>query len=500
MSLEHADLLVLGGGTAGLVAAQTAAALGADVWLVEAHRTGGDCLWTGCIPSKSLLAAASVAAAVRRGPEFGITTADLSVDFPRVLHHVRDAIATIAPVDSPEALTEAGVTVLRGSARFTDPRTVTIGARSITFTHAVLATGARPAIPPIAGLKSTDYLTSETLWEITELPTRLLVLGGGSIGCEMAQAFARLGSHVTLVESAQRLLPHEDPAASTILTAALTAEGITVLTGADALSINGTRLTLADGQDVEFDRLLIAAGRTPRTDGIGLEDAGIVLEDNGNVRVDDFLRTTNGRVFAAGDLTGHPQFTHTAGVHGSIAAGNAVLGLRRRVDKNSEPRVTFTDPEIAAVGITPHTAERIDGLRVETIAHTHLDRAIAEARTDGLTSLVLDGKHRIVGASIIGPRAGETIGEIALAVKHGLRTRDLVAVTHPYPTYNDGPWNAAIADVRSRLAQPGTARLIRAAARLRRAALRKSDRKNREGSRTLAGFPDRGTQRFPNTD
>ena len=498
MSPERADLLVLGGGTAGLVAAQTAAALGAEVWLVEADRTGGDCLWTGCVPSKSLLAAASAAAAVRRGAELGITTADLDVDFDRVMRHVRDAIAAIEPVDSPEALTAAGVTVVRGSARFADPRTVTVDARSITFTHAVLATGARPAIPPITGLESTDYLTSETLWDISELPTRLLVLGGGSIGCELAQAFARLGSQVTLVESRQRLLPREDPAASAILTAALTAEGITVLTGADPSSISAGTLTLAEGGDIVFDRLLIATGRTPRTDGIGLPDAGIVTDANGYVRVDDCLRTTNARVFAAGDLTGHPQFTHTAGVHGSIAATNAVLGLRRRADSNGEPRVTFTDPEIAAVGITPHAAQRIDGLRVQTLPHSHLDRAIADARTNGLTSLVLDRKHRVVGASIVGPRAGETIGEMALAVKHGLRTRDLVAVTHPYPTYNDGPWNAAIADVRTRLTRPGTAGLIRTAARLRRAVLRRTDRTNREGSQTLAGFPDRGTQRFPN--
>jgi len=473
---ERADLLVIGGGTAGLLAAQTAAAFGAHVVLVERDRTGGDCLWTGCIPSKSLIAAASAAAQIRRGHTLGIDAHDVTVDFPRVMGHVRGAITAIAPVDSPEALTDAGVTVIVGPAHFTGPRTVAVGERRIGFTQAVLATGARPAIPRIPGLESVDFLTSETIWDSTELPARLLVLGGGSIGCELAQAFARLGSQVSIVESAQRLVPREDPAASTALTVSMIADGVTVLTGADAVSINAEELTLADGRRAGFDRVLIATGRKPRTDAIGLDNAGIAVDDRGYVHVDDHLRTSNRRVWAAGDLTGHPQFTHTAGVHGSIAATNAVLGLRRRVDRTGEPRVTFTDPEIAVVGIDPHAATRIPGLRVETLHHGHLDRAVTEARTDGLTQLVLDGKHRIVGASIVGPRAGESIGEMALAVKHGLRTRDLAAITHPYPTYNDGPWNAAIADLRAQFGRPATARMLAGLARLRQAGLRLSSR------------------------
>lgn len=469
---DHPDLLVVGGGTAGIVAAKTAAGFGAKVVLVERDRTGGDCLWTGCVPSKSLIAAAAAATTVRRGSAFGVTATDVTVDFKQVMQHVREAIAAIAPVDSPKALSDAGVTVVKGSARFTDDRTVAIGEHVIAFAQAVLATGARPTVPGIPGLETVDYLTSETVWDLTELPRRLLVLGGGSVGCELAQAFARLGSAVTLIESADTIVPREDPAAAAALTASMCSDGVEVLTAATAESICEHIVTLTDGRRVEFDRALVAVGRTPRTDALGLETAGVTLDERGYVHVDAQLRTSNPRIWAAGDLTGHPQFTHTAGMHGSIAATNAILGLRRTVDTTGEPRVTFTDPEIAVVGIDPRTARRITGLRVQTLSHGHLDRAIAEADTGGLTQLVVDRKHRIVGASIVGPRAGETIGEMVLAVKHGMRTRDLAGATHPYPTYNDGPWNAAIADVRAQLGKPSTARLIGILVRLRRTWLR----------------------------
>lgn len=462
-----ADLVVIGGGTAGIVAAKTAAGFGARVVLVERDRTGGDCLWTGCVPSKSLLAAASAAAAMRRGHKLGIDAAEVSIDFVRVMAHVRGAIAAIAPVDSPHALTAAGVRVVCGSARFTGPRTLAVGADSLTFTRAVIATGARPAVPDLPGLEHVDYLTSETLWQLTDLPPRLLVLGGGSIGCELAQAFARLGSAVTIVESADTLLPQEDPDAAAALTASMIDDGVHVLTGEPAASITEQALTLTDGRRVRFDRVLVAVGRIPRTASIGLDTAGVTVDRRGYVTVDDHLRTSNPRIWAAGDLTGHPQFTHTAGMHGSIAATNAILGLRRTIDRTGTPRVTFTDPEIAVVGIDTRAAQRIPGLRLHTLAHHHLDRSVTEGATGGFTRLVLGRNHRIVGATIVGPRAGETIGELVLAVKHGLRTRDLAGATHPYPTYNDGPWNAAIADVRSQLARPPISQLIAALARAR---------------------------------
>ncbi|MGD9620751.1 MAG: NAD(P)/FAD-dependent oxidoreductase [Mycolicibacterium sp.] len=470
--MSRTDLLVVGGGTAGIVAAKTAATFGAEVVLVERHRTGGDCLWTGCVPSKSLIAAASVVATIRRGSAFGITASNVAVDFAGVTAHVRAAISAIAPVDSPEALRDARVTVLDGAAHFIGTNTVRIGENRLTFTQAVIATGARPAIPDLAGLDTVDYLTSDTIWDLTELPRRLLVLGGGSIGCELAQAFARLGSQVSIVESAKTLVPREDPAAAAALTASMVADGVTVCTGATAQSINPGAVSLADGRRIEFDQVLISVGRTPRTDGIGLDNAGVTVDDRGYLTVDDQLRTSNPRIWAAGDVTGHPQFTHTAGTHGALAATNAILGMRRAVDKTGQPRVTFTDPEIAVVGIDPGTARRIPRLRVITLPHRHLDRAITEGQTQGLTQLVVDRRRRIVGACIVGPRAGETIGEMVLAVKQGLRARDLAAATHPYPTYNDGPWNAAIGDVRSQLSGGLPSRLIAMLARARGILLR----------------------------
>lgn len=473
---DTVDLMVIGGGSAGIVAAKTAAGLGAAVVLVERARTGGDCLWTGCVPSKALIAAASAAATVRTAHRFGVDVGSAHVDFGRVMAHVRRSIDHIAPIDSPQALTDAGVTVMHGDAVFTAPDAVTVDGRPLRFVQAIVTTGAEPTIPPIPGLATIDYLTSDTLWDLTELPERLLIIGGGAVGCEMAQAFARLGSEVTVVGRADTILPREDESASAIVAAALEADGVTVRTCTEVVEIDASTAVTDTGDRIEFDRVLVAVGRTPRTEGLGLDAAGVAVDRRGYVVVDDHLATTNPRIRAAGDLTGHPQFTHTAGMHGSLASTNAVLGLRRRVDVAAAPRVTFTDPEIASVGIDVRTARRIPALRVQTVTHDDLDRAVTEDRTDGLASLVLDGRRRIVGATVVGPRAGETIGELVLAVKHGLRTRDLAGATHPYPTYNDGPWNAAIADVRSQLDAPLAARGLGAVATVRRLWLRRRGR------------------------
>ena len=464
------DLVVVGGGTAGIVGAKTAARLGARVLLVERDRTGGDCLWTGCVPSKALIAAAGVAATARTGERFGVRAERVTVDFPAVMDHVRGAIAHIAPVDSPEALEDAGVTVWRGDAVFTAPDRLVVGDRGVRFTQALLATGAAPAVPPIPGLAETPYLTSETVWDLDELPADLVVLGGGSIGCELGQAFARLGSRVSVVEGGERLLPCEDEDAATAVAASLRADGAQVLTGVEVTSVgcDDGRLCvdLGDGRTLAPSHLLVAVGRTPRTADLGLDVAGVEVDDHGFVEVDDHLRTTNDRVWAAGDLTGHPQFTHTAGVHGSLAAGNAVLGVRRSVDLTAVPRVTYTQPEVAAVGVG--TDSPPDGLRVLTWQHTHVDRAVTEQETGGFTRLVVDRRGHLVGATVVGPRAGESIGELTLAVSRGLRTRDLAGVTHAYPTWNDGLWQAAIADVRERLDGPVVRRALGAAARGRR--------------------------------
>lgn len=465
------DLVVLGGGTAGIVAAKTAASLGARVLLVERDRTGGDCLWTGCVPSKALLAAAEAAASARDAARFGVHVEAIRVDFSQAMRHVHAAIQHIAPVDSPEALEASGVTVRRGAGRFVDDGALEVDGETVHFRQAVIATGAAPALPAIPGLAALDVLTSDSVWELTEAPRRLAVLGAGSIGCELGQGLSRLGVDVTLVEGAPRILPREDPDAAAVIHRALAGEGVEVRVGQSVESVvasgatSGT-LRFDDGSTLDFDRLLVAVGRRPRTTDLGLDAVGVELDERGFVVVDHRLRTTHPRIWAAGDLTGHPQFTHVAGVHASLAASNAVLGLRRSVETSAVPRVTYTHPEVAAVGID--TGRERDGVRIITLEHTHVDRAVTEDNTDGFTRLAVDDKGRLLGASVVGPRAGETLGELALAVRRGLRTRDLAGITHAYPTWNDGTWNAAVADVREQLARPATRRALHTLARARR--------------------------------
>ncbi len=467
---EPWDLLVVGGGTAGIVGAKTAARLGARVLLVERERTGGDCLWTGCVPSKALLAASGVAASARDARRFGIDVGEVTVDFAGVMKHVRAAIQHIAPVDSVEALEEASVSVRTAGARFTGPDSAEVDGVPLRFRQALLAMGAAPAMPPIPGLEEVEHLTSETVWDLDELPVDLAVLGGGSIGCELGQAFARLGSRVSVVEAGPRILPREDPRAADELARVLGEDGIELHLGSAVVRVEPTGpasgvLHLEGGGEVPFSCLLVAVGRVPRTRDTGLGDAGVEVDGRGFVVVDALLRTTNPRIWAAGDLTGHPQFTHTAGAHASLAASNAILGVRRRVDLAAVPRVTFTDPEVAAVGVDTDRVPK--GLRAIDWSHSHVDRAVAEGEPSGFARLVIDGRGRVRGATVVGPRAGETLGELTLAIAQGLTTRDLAGATHAYPTYNDGPWNAAVSDVRDQLERPATRRALGALARAR---------------------------------
>ena len=443
------DLFVIGGGTAGLVGAKAAAALGASVLLVERGRLGGDCLWTGCVPSKSLLASAAAAAGARRAGRLGIG-ADVTVDGRAVLAHVRDAMATIAPTDSAEALEAAGVEVRLGSARFTGHRSAAVDGTRVRFDQALVATGSHPVVPDLPGLSAADPLTSDTLWDLTDLPGRVAVLGGGSIGCELAQALARLGVAVSIVEAAPRLLGREDAAAAALVQAALEADGVDVRTGAAVESVTGGALVLDGGDRVSFERVLVAVGRAASADA-GLDAAGVARGERGTVIVDDALRTTNDHVWAAGDVTGHPQFTHLAGVHGTLAATNAVLGLRRTID-GVVPRVTFTSPEVAAVGVA--TDEPPPGVTVREVPARDVDRAVAEDETAGFARVAVDRRGTVVGATVVGPRAGESLAELTLAVRRGLKARDLAGTTHPYPTFGDGVWSATVADVQARLASP----------------------------------------------
>ncbi len=471
------DLVVIGGGTAGIVASTTAAGLGARVALVESDRTGGDCLWTGCVPSKALIAAAATAASARRASEKGIDVEGVHVDFGRVMAGVRASVATIAPVDSPETLSSKGVRVISGRAAFADASTLLVDGDPLPFRRAVLCTGASPSVPDLPGLRTAAItLTSDSVWDLDELPDRLLVMGGGSIGCELGQALARLGARVTVVEAADRLLPREDPEASALVGASLRRDGVTVLTGTSVLRVDDrdgpTTVVHLDGagqtSTVDVDAVLVAVGRRARTGGLGLDAAGIEVADPGTVVVDRQLRTTNPRVWAAGDVTALPAFTHVAGVHGAIAATNALLGLRRKVDLSAVPRVTFTDPEVAAVGATGPGAGNGSGTRSVRIGHTDVDRAVVDGRTEGFSRLVLDRRRRIVGATLVGPRAGESLAEVTLAIRRGAGTGVLTSTMHPYPTYGDGVWNAAIRDSRARLEHPLVRAVIRVLLGLRR--------------------------------
>ncbi len=433
------------------------------------------------MPSKALLASASVAAQARNGARLGINVDGVSVDFARVMEHVHAAIRTIEPVDSPAALEAAGVQVETGDLSFTGPNSAIVAGRPVEFAQAIVCTGSSPVVPPIPGLDGAEPLTSDSVWDLDVLPGRLAVLGGGSIGCELGQAFARLGAEVTIVEGTERILSREDPEAAELVAASLERDGVTLITGAPVVEVKSVAdsgvLVLGDGNRVEFDRLLVSVGRRPGTRGLGLDRAGVELDERGYVRVDSRLRTTNPDIWAAGDVTGHAQFTHTAGVNGSLAASNAVLGLRRRVDTTTVPRVTFTDPEVAAVGVGTETAATDPDLHVVVRDHAHLDRAVAESDVHGFTKLVVDAKGRILGATLVGPRAGETLGELSVAVRHGMRTRDLAGTTHAYPTYNDGAWNASVDDIQARLRRPAMARTISVLSTGRRRWVRSSVRR-----------------------
>lgn len=457
------DLVVIGGGTAGLTAAVGAARQGARTLLIERERTGGDCLWTGCVPSKALITVAERAHAIRTGDVHGVHAGPVGVDLSAVMARVKEAVAAIAPHDAPERLRSVGVEVAQGHASFTASDRVDVDGRGVRFRHAMVATGASPMLPPIPGLREIEPLTSDTVWELSELPRRLVVLGGGPIGVELGQAFARLGAQVTVVEMADRLLPREEPWASQVIAESLAADGVDVRVGSTAVRVDArqgesARLVIeCDGreQQVTFDEMLVALGRRPRTDGLGLGTAGIELTERGAVAVDERLRTSNRRVYAGGDVTMLLPFTHTASTHGATIVQNALYGLRRRVDHERIPWVTFTSPEVARVGLSVAEARaRFDGKeRVRTASHTDLDRAITSGQTAGSVILVGDPKGRIVGATVVGPRAGETIGEVVAWMASDARLSTIVRTTHAYPTWNEGLAAASLEELQAQLAR-----------------------------------------------
>ncbi|MES1927150.1 FAD-dependent oxidoreductase [Salinisphaera sp. T31B1] len=459
------NLIVIGAGSAGLVTAYIAAAVRARVTLIEKNRMGGDCLNYGCVPSKTMIRSARVASLMRRGGEFGVHADNIRVDFAEVMRRIQRVIAEIEPHDSVERYRSLGVDTIQGQARITSPYTVEVDGRTLTTRSIVIATGARPMVPPIPGLETVDYLTSDTVWDLRELPDRLLVLGGGNIGCELSQAFACFGSQVTQVEMAPRLLTREDPEVSAYLTARLAADGIDVRTDHTAQAVeqrDGANVLVCEhkGREVAlmFDRILVAVGRTPNTTGFGLEDLGIEIASTRTLALNEFLQTRYPNIFACGDVAGPYQFTHAAAHQAWYAAVNALfLGIRRfKTDYSVIPRVTFTDPEIAHVGLNETQAEQ-DGVAFEITRYDlgELDRAIAEGQAHGFVKvLTVPGKDRILGATIVGDHAGELIGEFVTAMRHKLGLNKILGTIHAYPTlieankYAAGEWKRAHAPER----------------------------------------------------
>ncbi len=453
------NLVVVGGGTAGLVTAAAAAILGARVALVERDRLGGDCLNTGCVPSKALLHE-SRRAALRGVPD----------DSGAVMRRVRERRAEISHHDSARRFADLGVDVYFGHARFTGTERLEVDGTALTFRRAVIATGGRPFVPPVEGLAGSGFLTSETVFEIDRLPRELVVLGGGPIGCELAQAFQRLGSRVTLVEMLPRLLPREDGDAAALVEQALRDDGVAVRTAARAVAVRSEddrRIVeierLGSVESIGSDGLVVAVGRRPNVQDLGLEAAGVAFDPVGGVEVDDRLRTSSRRIYAAGDVASSLQFTHLADAAARIVVRNALFFGRKRFSALHVPWCTYTDPEVAHVGLDA-TAAAARGIETEalTVGLGEVDRAILERRTEGFLRVwIRRGTDRLVGATVVAEHAGETIGELALAISASVGLAKISDVIHPYPTVAEAVRKVADLHRRRRLS-PRARRLLSA--------------------------------------
>ena len=469
---ETYDLIIIGGGSAGLTAASLAVQFEARVAVVEKHRIGGDCTWTGCVPSKTLLKAAKVAHEMRTADRHGLTPVQPVVDLESVLAHVRAVIADVYEEESPDALRADGIDVFLGSPRFLDPYTISIGETELTARHFLLATGAHPFIPPIDGLDSVDYLTYETIWNLQAMPEHLLVVGAGPVGCELAQAFRRLGAEVTMIVSRDRVLPRDEPAASHVLADVFAGEGIVLHWNARAegtwRQADSIHL-MAGGKELVGDALLLAAGRRPNVDGLDLERGGVTYSEKG-IQVDDNLRTSQKHIYAAGDCLGSYQFTHYAGWQAAMAVRNALLPGASKGVKDRVPWTTFTDPEVARVGLIEAQARDQFGDVVRTCdwPMENVDRARAEGDTDGFMKLVHKQDGTLLGATIVARRAGEMIHEWILALNRGLKVGDLADVIHVYPTYSTVIMQAAAHIRVEQLLGGGSGKVIRSLARLTR--------------------------------
>ncbi len=436
------DLVVIGGGTAGLVSALGAAGLGARVALVERQRLGGDCLNTGCVPSKAILRAARAVGEIRRATDLGIHVGRFDVDFGAVMRRMRQRRAQLAPNDSADRVTRLGIDLFFGTASFSSPRELALGQTSLRFRRAVIATGSRPAVPLIDGLADTPHLTNETVFELTERPARLLTIGAGPIGCELSQAFARLGSQVVLFDQGPRVLPRDDPDGSALVQRALIDDGVQLelITEVRRVSRRGEGLVVLfrrspdhPDEEIEGDRLLVATGRTPDVSGLDIERAGIQAGATGIV-VDDRLRTSNHRVYAAGDVCSRFQFTHAADAMARIAIQNALLFGRRKASALTIPWCTYTDPQVAHVGLLPDGADRrLAHVQTITVPLSEVDRAVLDDETDGFIR-VHHRRGRLVGCTIVSSQAGDLIGLAGNLIGRRASVAELSSTIFPYPT------------------------------------------------------------------
>ncbi len=454
------NLVVIGAGSAGLVTAYIAAAVKARVTLIEKHRMGGDCLNFGCVPSKALIRSAKFMSHIGRSREFGIGKAQAEFDFAEVMERIQQVVRQIEPHDSVERYTGLGVDVIQGEARVTSPWTVEVNGETIRSRNIVVATGGRPFVPPIEGIDQVDYYTSDNLWDMRDKPARLAVLGGGPIGCELAQAFGRLGIEVTQVEMLPRILLREDPEISEMVQQRFSEEGVRVLTGHTAkrfVKRDGRDILIAehDGAEVEveFDALLVAVGRAPNSGGFGLEEIGVRLNPNRTIEVNEFLQTSIPTIYACGDVTGPYQFTHVGAHQAWYTSVNSLFGIVKRfkADYSVIPWATFTEPEIARVGLNESEAQQ-QGIDYEVTRYgiDDLDRAIADSEAHGFVKVLTPpGKDRILGVTIVGEHAGDLIAEFVLAMRHGLGLNKILGTIHIYPTlaeankYAAGEWKRA---------------------------------------------------------
>ncbi len=455
----NCNLVVIGAGSAGLVSAYIAAAVKAKVTLIEKNKMGGDCLNTGCVPSKALLRSAKFLSHVKRAKEFGFKSANAEFDFADIMQRVQRVIKTIEPHDSVARYTKLGVECITGEARITSPWSVEVNGQALTTRSIIIAAGARPFVPPIPGIDEVGYYTSDNIWDLRELPKRLVILGGGPIGCELAQAFARFGSEVSQVEMLPRIMSREDADISEMVTQRFHSEGINVLTDHKAkqfIKENGRKIMICEhqGKDVhiEFDEVLVAVGRKANTEGYGLQEIGVAISQRGTIATNRYLQTNYPSIYACGDVAGPYQFTHTAAHQAWYCAVNALFGVKKfKADYSVIPWATFTEPEVARVGLNELEAkEQGVDYEVTTYGIDDLDRAIAEEEAHGLVKILTQpGKDRILGATIVGEHAGDLIAEYVAAMRHNLGLNKLLGTIHIYPTLAEankfaaGAWKKA---------------------------------------------------------